>query len=442
MPDLHERVYAWLCKKSKGSAAGKLRCSGILDKLRTEVVNDPVSLRKALIHLRTEQLVEYAAGQHGEPISGFMTVVRPQQEVPPYVETWSAVLGDAPLSEADKFALLPVGGAMEGFSAEDMKTLLNGLVRLRANQAQHFGEQVFSVSAMYLMGSSKLLTTGTPFANRKLPFKQLMLLIYEFVSSPKGCSTNATHPKLEMTCRTAYQNFSKLREAIYEQADLTPLSGTVQIDGGHFCGKPRRPRKRAKSTSSIVNNKLRNRKAGMVPNGTTHLEPWNQEKFKNRRIVLTMRQLSNVRGQGAERTIVRIIMAEKAQHVLPVIKKYVCPGATIQTDEGHAYSSLIAWYNHETVCHSVEYSTDTGVNNNQAESFFGRMRRAEYGTYHGMRPQYLAFYASEFAWREDTRPLSLGQKFDDILGKVLRCGLSKAWRGYFQGNRLGLEYLG
>lgn len=286
------------------------------------------------------------------------------------------------------------------------------------------------------------VTTGTPFANRKLPFKQLMLLIYEFVSSPKGCSTNATHPKLEMTCRTAYQNFSKLREAIYEQADLTPLSGTVQIDGGHFCGKPRRPRKRAKSTSSIVNNKLRNRKAGMVPNGTTHLEPWNQEKFKNRRIVLTMRQLSNVRGQGAERTIVRIIMAEKAQHVLPVIKKYVCPGATIQTDEGHAYSSLIAWYNHETVCHSVEYSTDTGVNNNQAESFFGRMRRAEYGTYHGMRPQYLAFYASEFAWREDTRPLSLGQKFDDILGKVLRCGLSKAWRGYFQGNRLGLEYLG
>jgi transposase-like protein len=286
------------------------------------------------------------------------------------------------------------------------------------------------------------VTSGTPFANRKLPFKQLLLLIYEFVSSSQGCSANENHPKLEMTCRTAYQNFSKLREAIYEQADLAPLSGMVQIDGGHFCGKPRRPRKRAKATSSIVNNKLRNRKAGMVPNGTTHLEPWNQEKFKNRRIVLTMRQLSQVRGQGAERTIVRIVMAEKAQHVLPVIKKYVCPGATIQTDEGHAYSSLIAWYNHETVCHSVEYSTDTGVNNNQAESFFARMRRAEYGTYNGMRPQYLAFYASEFAWREDTRRLSLGQKFDDVLGKVLRCGLSKAWRGYFQGHRLGFEYLG
>ncbi len=158
MPELPERVYAWLCKQSKSSAAGKLRCSGILDKLRTEVVNDPVSLRKALIHLRAEQLVAYAAGQHGEPVSGFMTVVRPQQEVPPHVETWSAVLTDSALAEGDKFALQPIGSAMDGFSAEDMKTLLNGLVRLRDNQVQHFSEQVFSVSAMYLMGSSKLLS--------------------------------------------------------------------------------------------------------------------------------------------------------------------------------------------------------------------------------------------------------------------------------------------
>lgn len=159
VPELHERVYAWLCKKSKASAAGKLRCSGILDKLRTEVINDPVSLRKALIHLRTEQLVEYAAGQHGEPISGFMTVVRPEQEVPPHVEVWSAVVADSTLLEGDKLALQPIGIAMDGFSAGDMATLLNGLIRLRDNQAQHFGEQVFSVSAMYLMGSSKLLSS-------------------------------------------------------------------------------------------------------------------------------------------------------------------------------------------------------------------------------------------------------------------------------------------
>lgn len=159
MPEFHDRVYAWLCKKSKGSATGKLRCNGILDKLRTDVLNDPVALRKALIHLRTEQLIEYAAGQHGEPISGFLTVVRPNQEVPPHVEVWCSVVADSTLPDGDKLALQGIGSAMDGFSAEDMAMLLNGLIRLRDNQTKHFGEQVFSVSAMYLMGSSKLLSS-------------------------------------------------------------------------------------------------------------------------------------------------------------------------------------------------------------------------------------------------------------------------------------------
>lgn len=285
-------------------------------------------------------------------------------------------------------------------------------------------------------------TTGTPFANRKLPFKKLLLLVYEFISSPKGCSANALCARLGITYRTAYQNLSKLREVLFVQADLTPLSGTVHVDGGHFCGKPRRPRKRTKATSAIVNSKLRNRKAGMVPNGSTHLESWNQEKLKNRRIVLVMRQVSPVRREGAERTIARIVMAESAKHVLPVIRKYVTPGTLIQSDEGHAYTNLMAWYDHQTVRHSEEYATVTGVNNNQAESYIGRMRRAEYGTYHGMRPQYLAFYASEMAWREDTRRQSLAQKFEGLLTMMFLCGLSKAWRGYFQGHRLGFEYLG
>jgi transposase-like protein len=284
-------------------------------------------------------------------------------------------------------------------------------------------------------------TTGTPFANRKMPFKKLLLLVYEFISSPKGCSANALHARLGITYRTAYQNLSKLREVLYEQADLTPLSGTVQVDGGHFCGKPRRPRKRTQATSAIINNKLRNRKAGMVPNHSP-TESWNREKLKKRRIVLVLRQLSQTRGQGAVRTIARVIMAESAKHAVPVIKKYVVPGTLIQSDDGHAYTSLIAWYDHESVRHSVEYATDIGVNNNQAESYFGRMRRAEYGTYHGMRPQYLAFYASEIAWREDTRRQSLAQKFEGLLTMMFRCGLSKAWRGYFQGHRLGFEYLG
>ena len=109
------------------------------------------------------------------------------------------------------------------------------------------------------------VTTGTPFADRKLPFKKILGIIYEFISAPSGCAANRLHSRLDMSLRTAYLNLAKLREVLWETQERSKLTGLVQIDGGHFCGKPRRPNKRSKATSTIVNSKLRNRKAGMVP---------------------------------------------------------------------------------------------------------------------------------------------------------------------------------
>jgi transposase-like protein len=286
------------------------------------------------------------------------------------------------------------------------------------------------------------VTTGTPFADRKLPFKKLLRLIFEFIKAPKGHAANEYQAAHGVTIRTAYQNFQKIREALFETRDVTPLTGLVQIDGGHFCGKPRRPRKRQQITSGIVNDKLRNRKASMIPGGQTRtIEPWNLEKLKNRRIAVVLRQVGK-KGEGANRTIVAITMDENSNSVIPLINKYVAPSSEIWSDNGNGYSKIdFRKYTHETVTHSKEYCRDDGVNNNQAESFFSRLRRAEYGVYHGMRKQYFAFYANEFAWRADMCKKSLREKFDDVMQKIFKCGHSKAWRGYAQGHRLGLEYL-
>jgi len=286
------------------------------------------------------------------------------------------------------------------------------------------------------------VTTGTPFLNRKLPFKKILHLIYDFIASPKGCAADEYHAKRGVTLRAAYLNFHKIREALFEMRDQTPLSGLVQVDGGHFCGKPRRPRQRKQVTSGIVNNKLRNRKASMIPGGQTPtMEPWNREKYINRRIAIVLRQCGK-KGEGANRTIVAIAMNENAESVIPLVRKYVVPGSTVWTDDGHAYKRLSAWYDHDSVTHSKEYSTDKGVNNNQAESYFSRLRRAEYGIYHGMRCQYFAFYANEYVWRADMNKKTLGEKYADAMEKIFKCGPSKSWRGYGGGHRLGFEYMG
>lgn len=287
------------------------------------------------------------------------------------------------------------------------------------------------------------VTTGTPFLNRKLSFKKLLNLVYDFISSPKGLSSNEYLAKRGITPRSAYINYQKIREALFETRDLTPLKGRVQIDGGHFCGKPRRPRVRQQVTSGIVNDKLRNRKASMIPQGQTpKIEPWNFDKLKNRRIAIVMRQVG-VKGEGASRTIVAIALDESASSVTPLVQKYVEPYTEIWSDSGNGYSKLNAkQYPREAVTHSKEYCRSDGVNNNQAESYFSRLRRAEYGIFHGMRRQYFAFYANEFAWRADMKNKSIREKFDDVMTKIFKCGPSKAWRGYAQGHRLGFEYLG
>ena len=282
------------------------------------------------------------------------------------------------------------------------------------------------------------VTSDTPFSGRRLSFKCLLTLIYLHASSPKGLSSNWVASQLGITFRSAFQNLGKIRETIFQTQDLSQLTGVVHVDGGHFCGKPRRPRRRTKMTSTIANNILRNRKASIVPpkRGMT-IEPWNKEKLKKRRIVIALREAT-----PCGRMIIAVVAAETQQHVIPVIRKYVASGATIQSDDSGAYSPLSIWYNHQVVRHSTEYCTNDGVNNNFAENYFSRLRRGEFGVHHGMRPQYLAFYSAEFAWRETVRRLSLKEKFTNLLKKALSCDISRAWRGYAQGKRLGFEYMG
>ena len=289
------------------------------------------------------------------------------------------------------------------------------------------------------------VTSSTPFGDRKLSLVKIITLVYIFISSPQGLSANQFHAQFGSTVKTAFHNLSKIREALYETMSIKPLEGLVHIDCAHFCGKPRRANKRKKTDSYVVNNKLRSRKDGIVPDKSTHPEPWNIEKYKNRRIVLAMSQvnLSSHKPKGADRTIIFILEGEKASTILPLIKQHVSKNAHIMTDSGSAFQPLYRelGISHSMVNHSIEYMKADGTNNNMAESFFSRMRRAEFGTYNGMRPQYFAFYAAEFAWRNDNRHLSLRQKLDDILKRIFSRETSKAFCNYNHGHRLGFEYI-
>ncbi|MDE2600501.1 MAG: transposase, partial [Rhodocyclaceae bacterium] len=111
---------------------------------------------------------------------------------------------------------------------------------------------------------------------------------------------------------------------------------------------------------------------------------------------------------------------------------YVTPGTRIMTDENAAYNRLDLEYDHDTVQHQIEFSTDTGINDNQAESYFSRLRRHVLGVSHRIQCKYMMDIAVEMAWRDDVRKTTEGQKLGSLTRSIFTTGLSRWWRGYWQ----------
>lgn len=278
-------------------------------------------------------------------------------------------------------------------------------------------------------------TSGTAFQDRKLPFKKMLMAIMIFISGAKGIASMHLSRQLNVQVKTAFVLAGKLREALARSADQTPLRETVEADGGYFGGRPRKSRNKHKPTPEQIEKRIRAKIAfenGTGPRPRPSMSKGNVERRKKRRVVFVLRQHSGLKGHGAVRTTIAVLKAESEDQVTPVIEENVVKGALIMTDENAAYVRLNANYEHEVVNHSQTFSTPDGVNENQAEAFFSRLRRYYLGISHKCEPKYLADIAWEMAWREDVRRKSEGTKLEHLLKTTWANGLSMKWRGYWQ----------
>ena len=93
---------------------------------------------------------------------------------------------------------------------------------------------------------------------------------------------------------------------------------------------------------------------------------------------------------------------------------------------------VIDSYRRDPLNLSQEYATDDGISVNQAESYFSRLRRAEYGVHHRISGKYLYQHANEMAWREDNWRVSNGINFEFVTAAALRHPKSAVRAGYWQ----------
>jgi transposase-like protein len=294
------------------------------------------------------------------------------------------------------------------------------------------------------------VTTGTPFADCKIGYRKLLLAIFAFIINQKGLAALALRRIIGGQYRTAFTLLHKIREAVMVTVSQEKLSGVIEIDGGHFSGKRRKGRKKKPKLKpedkTDVPAKYSQQRA-KIPASRFPFHP-------NRRIVMVLREISpektgtfNIHngkeiGKGAARTLVAVCRSENSADIEALAKRHIEHRSLIRTDELPGYGNLkLMGYEHQVVNHSIEFSTDDGVNENQAESYFSRMRRACIGIYHRVTPRYMLDYATEMAWREDVRRRNTADQLRNLVATVFSAGVSADWINYCRGNKWKTELL-
>lgn len=268
------------------------------------------------------------------------------------------------------------------------------------------------------------VTSGTKFAYHKRPIKDYLAAVALFANGAKGLAALNLARDLDGQHKAAFVLLHKVREAVEEVMDASPVSGDVHTDGAYFGGHVRPANKK----EDRVDRRL--------------AENQNPDK----RCVLVMRENYTEEEQkqgfkGAKRTIARVITKETPAALSKVAPLYIVPGSKVSADESDAYDALHAKYDMRRVNHSVEYRAADGTTNNMAESYFNRLRRMQVGQYHRFSAMHLHAYAIEAAFREDTRRMNNGDIFRMLVDACARTGVSRHWCGYWQGNHRTVERL-
>lgn len=246
------------------------------------------------------------------------------------------------------------------------------------------------------------VTAGTIFADRKRPIRDYLLAIAIFVNGAKGHSALQLSRDLDCQYRTAFVLAHKLREAIGAEVhnlDQPELSGEVEIDGMYTGG----------------NIKPANKKAERIDRRTA------EAQTGKRQVVVVARERNG-------RTLPFIVPSESDG--VPLVRQHVASGAIVHADDSANWDVLIASYDMLRVNHSVEFKSEDSGCVNQAESYFSRLRRSEYGVHHRISGKHLHQYANEMAWREDHRRQPNGTHWRLIAGAALRHPKSEIWRAY------------
>ena len=230
------------------------------------------------------------------------------------------------------------------------------------------------------------LTKGTIFERTHIPLDKWFTAIIIFLDK-KSVSANYIARELEIAYPNAWHVLHRIR-GMMNNYKKQKLEGIVEIDESFIGGLNK-------------NRHYSKRKKGIQG-----------RSCKDKTPVLGLLE----RG-GELRLLVLGCLPKKGMQLL--IRNKVKEGSTVSTDEYLNYQGLNKYFNH-IHCNHGAYQYVNGLSHtNSLEGAWSHLKRAIKGTYHWVSRKLLKLYCFEYAFRYNTRKLSLGEKFERIMEQAI-----------------------
>ena len=210
---------------------------------------------------------------------------------------------------------------------------------------------------------------GTVMQSSKLGLQKWAIALYLTTTGLKGTASMKVYRELGMRQATAWHLMHRIREA-FDQGDGKPFPGPVEAD------------------ETFVGGKRKN---------------MSKAKRKALKGVSTMTAVVGTKDRETNRVAARPVERADIPHVAGFVAEKTQAGATVYTDQANVYNHLDAWFDHETVNHSVGEYVRGQAHTNGIESFWAMLKRGIVGTYHHMSEKHLDRYVREFAGRHNIR---------------------------------------
>jgi transposase-like protein len=268
-------------------------------------------------------------------------------------------------------------------------------------------------------------TTKTILHDSRLSLKKWFMGISLIVSAKKGMSALQLKRDLDITYKTAWAMYHKIRNLMQQENDSMPkLKGVLEMDETFVGGKPRKPfPTKGKFLRREERDKFDAQKAEMEAKGFDFRVGIYKKKAKT----------DSKRGRGTSKksitgiverdgnVIAEVMKTLSHEELKAMVKRSVdLNKSVLLTDDYKGYSKMDKIIDHIKLDHKTFYSYK-GLDNNTIESFWAIIKRGIMGQYHQVSEKYLPNYVAEFVYKYNRRKEKDTDKlFEEVIKKIAK----------------------